>query len=43
MKKWFKMAYPKYAQVGNEKYPINTDFKVGIKCFEVINDTSISD
>ena len=35
------MAYPKVAQVGNDKYPINTDFKTAIKCFEVINDESI--
>ena len=37
------MAYPKFAQVEDRKYPINTNFKTAIKCFEVINDESISD
>lgn len=27
--------YPKYAEVNNIKYPINTDFRVALKCNEV--------
>lgn len=37
------MKYPKYAKVSDKKYPINTSFRVALKCFEIINDSSISD
>lgn len=37
------MKYPKYAKVKGQKYAINTDFRVALKCFEIINDSSISD
>ena len=37
------MKYPKYAKVNGKKYPINTSFRVALKCFEIINDSSISD
>ena len=37
------MNYPKYAQVGDRKYEINTSFKVAIKCNEVAQDESIDD
>lgn len=36
-------SYPKYAQIGNKKYKINTDFKIAIKCNSIAEDTSISD
>ena len=35
--------YPKYAQVGDKKYKINTDFRVAIKCNEVAQKDDISD
>lgn len=37
------MNYPKYAQIEDRIYPINTDFRVAIKCNEVSQDDSISD
>lgn len=37
------MKYPKYVKSNGKKYPINTDFKVALKCFEIINDSSIGD
>lgn len=37
------MKYPKYAKVNGIKYPINTSFTVALKCFEVIEDKTISD
>ena len=37
------MDYPKYAQVGDTLYPINTDFKVAIRCNEVAQNESICD
>lgn len=37
------MNYPKYAQIEDRVYEINTDFKVAIRCNEVAEDTSISD
>lgn len=37
------MKYPEYAMVRNEKYKINTDFRVAIKCNEVAEDKTISD
>ena len=37
------MNYPKYAQIEDRIYPINTDFRVAIKCNEVATDESISD
>jgi len=37
------MKYPKYAKVDGMKYPINTSFTVALKCFDVVNDDSISD
>lgn len=35
--------YPKYAQIEDRTYEINTDFRVAIKCNEVAQDESISD
>lgn len=37
------MNYPKYAQIGEELYPINTDFRVAIRCNEVAQDEEIDD
>lgn len=37
------MNYPKYAQVEDRLYEINTDFKVAIKCNEVATDETIDD
>jgi len=35
--------YPKFAQVGNRKYTINTDFEVALECNEIAQDNTISD
>ena len=37
------MNYPKYAQIEDRLYEINTDFKVAIRCNEVSQDETISD
>lgn len=37
------MSYPEFANIDGERYPINTDFRVGVRCFEVINDAGICD
>lgn len=37
------MRYPEYAEVKGIKYKINTDYRVALRCFEVIEDTGISD
>lgn len=37
------MSYPEYANINGERYKINTDFRVGVRCFDVINDNSICD
>lgn len=37
------MRYPEYAEVKGIKYKINTDYRVALRCFEVIEDTAISD
>ena len=37
------MTYPKYAEVAGVQYEINTDYRVALRCFEVIEDTSICD
>lgn len=35
--------YPKYANINGERYELNTDFRVGLRCFEVIEDKTICD
>lgn len=35
--------YPEYARIGDQRYKLNTDFRVGLRCFEVIDDESICD
>ena len=37
------MNYPKYAQIEDRLYEINTDFRVAIKCNEIAQDESIGD
>ena len=37
------MRYPEYAEVKGIKYKINTDYRVALRCFEVIEDTSVGD
>ena len=37
------MRYPECAEVKGIKYKINTDYRVALQCFEVIDDSSISD
>ena len=35
------MVYPEYAEINNKQYKINTDFRVALKCFDVIEDDTI--
>ena len=35
--------YPKYAQIGDEQYEINTDYRVAKECYVIINDATITD
>jgi hypothetical protein len=37
------MDYPEYAKVEDRLYKINTDFRIAIKCENVVNDTTITD
>lgn len=37
------MNYPTYVLIDNERYDINTDFRIAIKCNEVAQDDTISD
>ena len=37
------MIYPEYAEVAGKRYKINTDYRVALRCFEVIEDDSICD
>lgn len=37
------MIYPEYAEVKGTKYKINTDYRVALRCFEVIEDDTICD
>ena len=37
------MRYPEYAEVKGKRYKINTDYRVALRCFEVIEYTSIRD
>ena len=36
-------SYPEYVQVDGQQFKLDTDFRTGLKCFEVINDPDISD
>lgn len=35
--------YPEYANINGQRYKLNTDFRVGLRCFKVIDDPSICD
>lgn len=35
--------YPEYAIINGKKVKINTDFKVALRCFEVLNDNTIGE
>ena len=37
------MNFPKYVIIDNEKYEINTDFRVAIECNRIAEDESIGD
>ena len=37
------MTYPEYAEVAGIRYKINTDYRVALRCFEVIDDPNICD
>ena len=37
------MDYPRYARIGDKKYPINTDFRVAIECQNIALDENIGD
>lgn len=37
------MKYPEYAEVDGVRYKINTDYRVALRCFEVIDDNTICD
>ena len=37
------MSYPEYANIDGERYKINTDFRVALRCFEVVDDATICD
>ena len=35
--------FPEYANINGKRYPLRTDFRVGLRCFEVIEDETICD
>lgn len=35
--------FPEYANINGERYKLNTDFRVALRCFEVIEDETICD
>ena len=37
------MTYPESAKVNGEIYPLNTDYRVGLRCMQVCNDPDITD
>ena len=37
------MTYPEYAEIAGKRYKINTDYRVALRCFEVIEDDGICD
>lgn len=37
------MSYPEYAEIDGVEYKIDTDYKVALKCFEIIQDEEIDD
>lgn len=43
MKNKIYSNYPMYGEMGGKQYLLNTDYRYALKCFEVIEDDSISD
>lgn len=37
------MTYPEYANIKGVKYKINTDFRVALRCFQLLDDDEITD
>ena len=37
------MSYPTKAEVAGKIYPLNTDYRVALQCFDIIEDPDISD
>lgn len=37
------MIYPEFAEINGKQYKLNTDFRVALQCFDVIDDDSICD
>jgi len=35
--------YPEYAEINGKQYKIDTDFNVALKCFEIVEDDTITD
>lgn len=35
--------YPEYANIDGQRYKLNTDYRVGLRCFEVIENETICD
>ena len=35
--------YPEYAEIKGKKYKIDTDFETALKCFEIVDDKTITD
>lgn len=35
--------YPEYAEINGKKYKIDTDYRTALRCFEVVNDSKITD
>lgn len=35
--------YPEYANINGQRYKLNTDYRVGLRCFEVVEDGTICD
>lgn len=37
------ISYPEFIQIKEKKYPINTDFKIALKCEKIARNTNIND
>lgn len=35
--------YPEYANINGQRYKLNTDFRVGLRCFSVVEDGTVCD
>lgn len=36
-------TYPKFIEVDNKRYPLNTSYKIALRCLEIIEDENIND